>query len=198
MKISQTIVVLLLSLLGACPAQVKAQSHPMVDGKNTEYHQLGVIPVQLAEGVQLYVFQNDSYVWISYDFPEGSYATLDMALKTEKLPKALNLHVSAQLGEWPLGEDAQIPMSASSELWWNNQGWTANTLWPNGIDSTSQRGPQIIFKNGTMREVQLDKKRFGRGEWKVRLEINALRSKEGRFTSLTFPESGMYFSIPVK
>jgi len=68
--------------------------HPMVDGKNSEYAGLNVTPIALEENVNLYIFQNDHYVWISYDYPEGSYGTLDMRIHTDKVPSLVNLHVS--------------------------------------------------------------------------------------------------------
>ena len=171
--------------------------HPMVDGKNTEYAALDISPIALEENVNLYIFQNDHYVWISYDYPEGSYGTLDMRIHTDKVPSLVNLHVSSQLGEWKIGKDDQIPTDPNSDLWWDIEGWTANNLWVNGIDTITYDTPEFKIKIAEMREVQLSKERFGKGEWKFKLKINAIKNADDQFVSVSFPKGKEYHSIQV-
>lgn len=170
----------------------------MVDGKNTEYQQLGIAPIALSDDVNLYIFQNDAYVWLSYDYPEGSYGTINMTVKTEKVVEALNLHVSAQLGEWKVGDETNIPKTPDSDLWWEIEGWTANPLWVNGIDTTTYDTTEFNFKNAEIRELQLSKERFGRGKWEINMKINAIKGKDGKFYAIDFPKEEEYYVLDVK
>ncbi len=197
MKI-KVVFILILTFGTSCESKIeKAIVHPMVDGRNTEYAALNVTPIKLADAVNLYLYQNSAYVWISYDYPEGSFGTLDMAISTKKIKKTLNLHISAQLGEWPVGVDSLRPTTANSDLWWNHKGWIANNLWVNGIDTLSYDAPEFKIKNGEIREIQLSKARFGSGEWKIKLNINAIKTREGQFTSIKFPADQEYYTLTV-
>jgi len=55
----------------------------------------------------------------------------------------------------------------------------------------------LKIKNAEMREVQLSKERFGKGEWKFKLKINAVKNAEDQFESVTFPKGKEYHSIQV-
>ncbi|GEM_PF-3481093 len=194
MRIIQAI--FFLFLLTSCGSNtVQNQLHPMVDGSKSEWELVDKEAIPISDDVTLFIFQNDSYVWIAYDFPKESFATLDMVIETEKVRTPLNLHVSAQLGEWPLGQEESIPKSPTSDLWWNNSGWTANNLWVNGIDTLTYSTPELKIKKSEIREIQLSKDRFGRGEWKIKLKINAIKTKNGNFTNLQFPEDETYHMI---
>lgn len=171
--------------------------HPMVDGRNSEYDQLGIEPIVLLDSVNLYFFQNDAYVWISYDYPAGSYGGADVIIKTETVTNPLNLHISAQLGEWPVDDESKKPQYSESPLWWEIEGWTANPLWANGIDTVSYDEPTFNIKNGEMREIQLAKARFGTGEWKIKLNIYAIKNQDGVFTSIEFPKNDAYHTLLV-
>ena len=195
MKITQLIILFLIIFCSCKPQGIENQIHPMVDGRNLEWDKLNKKTIELSKDVNLFIFQNESYVWISYDFPKGSFGTLDMIIETEKIINPINLHVSTQLGEWNLGDKENIPKTATSNLWWNNQGWTANNLWANGIDTVSYDTPEFKIKNGDIREIQLSKLRFGRGKWKIKLEINAIKTKEGSFINLEYPENEKYYLI---
>lgn len=192
-----SLILVMLTYLSCYNASSNIGLHPMVDGKNLEYATLNVTPISLEENVNLYIFQNDHYVWISYDYPEGSYGTLDMKIQTDKIPSLLNLHVSSQLGEWKIGNDDDIPSNPNSDLWWDIHGWTANNLWVNGIDTTSYDTPEFKIKNTEMREVQLSKERFGTGEWKFKLKINAIMNSEDQLVSVTYPEGREYHTLEV-
>jgi len=159
---------------------------PLVDGKCQEYEGLSAQVIELDHGVKLHFYQNQHYVWICYCYQEGSYGTLDLQVEAPGLDEPLNLHVSAQLGEWPVNKPEEQPQDPLSDKWWNHVGWTANEIWPNGIDRSGERA-QPQFKNAKARELQLSKARFGRGEWKLKFNIRALRTTNG-MANLNFPE----------
>lgn len=179
----------LIVLLVSCQ-QSEKPAPPLVDGSIEDFKRLNVKPIVLNEGVNFYLYQNDHYVWIAYDYPEGSYGTADLKLLTPQLSDTINLHISAQLGEWFLTEGYPRPDNPQSDLWWNHNGWYANEIWPNGTDRSGEE-PQPDFKNAKAREIQISKERFGKGEWQFQIEIRAIQTSEG-FTSITFPESGLY------
>jgi hypothetical protein len=170
---------------------------PMVDGDCGEYTNLGAESVSLSKDVTLKIFQNEDYVWMCYGYPEGSFGTLDLVVKTDSLKDAVNLHASAQLGEWPADNPELVPKSAESDLWWNVKGWTANPVWINGMDTTSPK-PQYRFRNAKARELQLSKDRFGSGEWRLTLNIRRVKGNDGEFYDITFPKDGSQYILKVK
>ncbi|MEO9870723.1 hypothetical protein [Ekhidna sp.] len=170
--------------------QTKEPTPPMVDGDITDFQQLGVEPIELMQGSNLYLYQNDHFVWLGFDYPEESFGTMDLKLITPTLSDTLNMHISAQIGEWYLSEGSPRPDNPESDLWWNHQGWYANEVWPNGTDRSSEN-PQPKFKNAKAREIQISKERFGRGKWMMQAEIRAIRTGSG-FTGTSFPKNGWY------
>jgi hypothetical protein len=74
---------------------------PMIDGRCEEYNGLNATQVKMDEAVTLHVYQSKHFVWLCYDYPEGSYGTLDLRVEAPGLKEAMNLHISAQLGDWP-------------------------------------------------------------------------------------------------
>jgi len=193
-KIIATISFLAICIMSCAPPE---KAPPLVDGDINEYAALGVTPIQLADSVDLYLYQDDYYVWIGFDYPTGSYGTMDMKLKTEATPEMLNLHVSGQIGEWVASQPETAPANPESEMWWNNRGWIANPVWINGMDTTGPN-PRYRFKNASARELQLSKDRFGRGKWELLLDIRAIRQKDGSFGSLRFPKDSGVFEFDVK
>jgi hypothetical protein len=168
---------------------------PLVDGKYDDYVRLGVKPIELSEDVNLYIYQNAHYVWLAYNYTEGSFGTLDLEIDTETLEKPLNLHVSAQLGEWEVGNEAQQPKEGTSDLWWETVGWTANVVWLNGMDRSGDE-PRINFKNAESRELQISKARFGKGLWKLKFNIRAIVGADGERYEINYPENE-YFNLEV-
>ena len=108
----------------------------------------------------------------------------------------MNPHISAQLGEWPLGDTTLQPKILESDLWWNTNGWTANPIWMNGMDK-SVDPYNYRFKNGTAREMQLSKERFGRGKWKFNLNISSIKGKDGEYYNIEFPEKNDFYTLEV-
>lgn len=176
-------------VLGACatapPRQPPppAPAYPLLDGRCDEYAALGAARHAVVPGVDLFVFQDAHYVWLCYTLPADTFGALDLVLAAPTLAAPLNLHVSAQLGEWPAGDPAATPKDASSAAWWNQRGWSALPVPFNG---TKPDGA-IQFRPTPGRELQLGKVRFGRGAWTLRLRIYGVGANGGE---ASFPVSG--------
>ena len=168
---------------------------PLVDGKCQEYEGLAATVLDLDHGVKLHIYQNEHYVWLCYCYQPGSYGTLDLVLAAPELDRPLNLHVSAQLGEWPANPLEAAPKNPESDKWWNHEGWTANEIWPNGTDRSGE-APRPKFKNADARELQISKARFGKGDWKMKFNIRALRTTSG-MANLTFPAGDESYILKV-
>ena len=184
-----------LALLFTPAAALAAPAPPLVDGDCTDYKLPGARSIAIAPGIELQVAEDAHFVWFCYTYPTGSMAQLDMTLKTPRLGQALNLHVSAQLGEWPAGRADLAPAHPDSDLWWNTQGWTANTLHINGMD-TSGPAPRYRWKHTPGRELQLSKQRFGSGRWEFALAIYQIKQGDAMRT-VNFPADGTLFAIEV-
>lgn len=168
-----------------------AQQPPLVDGDCGEYEKLESRRLDASKDVPLRIYQDKHFVWLCYEYPDGSFATADLKLFTRDFPSGINLHVSAQLGEWPVDKPDLAPKSAESDLWWNHKGWTANTVWINGMDRSGET-PRYKFKNAKAREIQLSKSRFGRGLWKFTIEIRRIKGADGNLYDVTFPSKAQY------
>lgn len=184
-----------LLVLSSCKQSIQ-KPPPLIDGQCNEYEALNAETFALAHGVKLHIYQNEHYVWLSYCYPEGSFGILDMELETARLDGPLNLHVSAQLGEWPLNKPELKPKNSTSDKWWNHQGWTANAIWLNGLNRTEER-TSPNWKVPPARELQLSKQRFGRGEWKIKMNIGSIRTAEGTIENITFPEGDKPYLLQV-
>lgn len=173
--------------LSLLPLQASlALQTPLLDGRCSEYAELGALSQDLDQGVRLWIYQNDDYVWMCLGLPELSYGTLDLALDAPKLDAPRALHVSAQLGEWPLDQPALAPPTAESPLWWQVRGWTANTLRFNGMEP-GENGPVARFLPSEARELQFSKARFGIGTWRFRFDLNVVKGGDGLWYTVQFP-----------
>ena len=76
-----------------------AQQPPLVDGDCSEYEKLKSRKLEISKDVPLRIYQDKHFVWLCYEYPDGSFATADLKLFTRDFPSGINLHVSAQLGE---------------------------------------------------------------------------------------------------
>ena len=166
-----------------------SEAPPLVDGNCSEYAKMASDSIQLSDDVMLHIYQDAHYVWLCYCYPKESFGTLDLQLISKKYLEPINLHVSAQLGEWPANNPELAPQTPQSDKWWEIEGWTANPVWLNGRDTTTN---QINFKNANARELQLSKKRFGRGLWEIQMEIRSIKGRDGEFYNIQFPEDGSY------
>lgn len=174
-----------------------AQTPPLVDGSCDEYAGLKAQKLSVSPDVELHIYQDKYFVWMCYSYPEGSFGTADIRLKTPAFPDPLNLHVSAQLGEWPANKPDMAPKTGESDLWWNAKGWTANTVWMNGMDRTGDT-PRIKFKNAKAREIQIGKERFGRGTWSISMEIRAIKGADGKMYNTNFPKPNEVYDLKVR
>lgn len=177
-------------------ASANAQAPPLADGDCGEYRGLKAKSFSVSDDVELLIYQDKHFVWLCYAYPDDSFAMADLKLKTKALPVGINLHVSAQLGEWPLDKPELAPKNAESELWWNHKQWTANTVWINGMDRTGDT-PRYKFKNAKAREIQISKQRFGRGTWQFSIEIRRIKGKDGKMYDATFPKGGVMHELKV-
>lgn len=192
-------VITLSGLLFSCRTESNSKATvpaPLIDGKYDDYLALGVEPKAIYEGVDLYIYQNEHYVWIAYSMPEGSYGTLDMHIKTDEVGDYLNLHVSGQVGEWYLNDSTSSPDSPESDKWWNMKGWNSNVVWPNGMDRNGDDF-RYRFKLANARELQLSKARFGRGNWKINMSIGSIKTKDGSYTRFVYPSEKGFFTLRV-
>jgi hypothetical protein len=170
---------LLICCAGSCAAA------PLLDGDCSDHRAAGVVPLSLADGVDLYVRQHDGQLWLCTTLSPGDFGTLDLQLFTPKHPQGVNLHVSAQLGQWPLNDPGQAPTRANSPLWWNHRGWSGTTLRFNGlVEENGQRTPRLL--PGPARELQIDIQHFGPGEWRMALQFSQL----GGQPILRYPAEG--------
>lgn len=173
---------------------------PMIDGQCDEYSELGAMSMKIDDAVTLQIYQNQHFVWLCYNYPDGSYGTLDMIVDAPGLKEAMNLHISAQLGEWPAEKPDMAPSESNSPLWWNHKGWTANEVWFNGyrMHETDNGEEQVAnWRNAPAREIQLSKTYFGRGEWKLRLDINAIQGKDDKSYSIVYPSEDKFYTLKV-
>ncbi len=195
-----TFLLLLISFFGvSCISESTKKDSlptPLIDGKYDDYITLEIEPINIYEGVDLYIYQNEHYVWIAYSMPEGSYGPLDMHIKTDKVGDYLNLHVSGQNGEWYLNEPSTSPDGPESDKWWNMNGWNANVVWPNGIDQNGDNF-RYKFKLANARELQLSKARFGKGSWNIKMKIGSIKEKDGTYGKFEFPKDDSFFTIEV-
>lgn len=195
LKISKFLFILI--LFSACQNDSTTKiAPPMVDGKLNDFIQLNVSPIALSEEVNLYIYQDEHYVWLGYDYPEGSFGTLDLQIETDSLENPLNLHVSAQLGEWVVGDEANQPQTSDSDLWWEFNGWISNEVWMNGMTRTEER-TSPNFKNAKARELQLSKAHFGLGAWKLKFNIRAIVKPDGSRYNIDFPNDDSDFILEV-
>ena len=185
---------LLLAACTAVAAPVFATQHqpaPLVDGDCGEYAALGARTDTIADGVLLHAYRDRDYVWLCYTLPADSFGSLDLRVESDALPQALNLHVSAQLGEWPADHPGQGPQTGDSPLWWNHHGWTAHWIRFNGMEPDATP-PRPHFRRGGARELQLSRQRFGDGELRLVFAIQRVRQADGAYADLRYPEQGVY------
>ncbi len=179
----------------AAPAS-DARPTPMVDGDCGEYAALGARTDTIAEGVVLYAYQDRDYVWLCYTLPAQSLGMLDLRVESDALSQPVNLHVSAQLGEWPADPPGHAPQDAASPLWWNHRGWTAQGVRFNGMEPGATPA-RPHFRRGGARELQLSRARFGAGEWRLVFDIHGVHQADGSDATLRFPSAGVYRIAPL-
>lgn len=160
----------------------------------TNTRRLAQAKYEVSDDITLYLFQDRDYVWLCYTLPENSFGMADLTLAAPALKQRMNLHVSAQLGEWPADEPSAAPAGPDSPQWWNQRGWSGTTVPFNGakatLDAAAKPRVDYNFRMTRARELQLSKQRFGRGEWRWHIDIRNIADGKGGQKSLRFPKQG--------
>lgn len=133
----------------------------------------------LRDGMELLLQQNSSQVALCVTLPPDSYGTMDLYVGSQTVPIPINLHASAQVGErqrtttgWP------------EWIFGNQRDWYSPPVALSRATVTDGK-VQLTFGAVAAREVVVAKEKFGRGPWRVMLEVRALGAdKRG---SLQFP-----------
>ncbi len=113
-----------------------------------------------------------------------SWSGLDLYVDTPQLEAAMNLHLSAQLGEWPA--EGEPISGGSSPDWWQLNGWFGTTAHYNG--SEMRDGEQRArFRRLNAIELVLEKSHFGSGEWALQFEVRNVPLGNGESADVFFP-----------
>ena len=179
---------ILAAILAAAPQTSTRSVEPMLDG-SCDDHEGGDSRFQPGANVRAFVHQTRDHVWLCFAVPEGSFATLDVRIEAPALREPLNLHASAQLGEWPADDRSAAPAGPDSPLWWKIRGWRANTTPFNGTVRTAGN-LQVRFRPVIGREVQLSKSRFGKGQWRISATLSDIARPEGGSAEVRWPQEG--------
>ena len=167
-------------------AEQRDGGYPLLDGACGEYADLGAEAVSLPQGMTLFVFQDQRYVWLCATLPPESLGPVDLVIDAPGLDAPRNLHVSAQLGEWLAGDEDGAPDTAESDRWWQVAGWSAIPVRFNGYQGEGD-AHRAKFIPSEAREFQLSKTHFGRGSWSLSFEFGLIKSPDSGFQSVTFP-----------
>lgn len=159
----------------------QAQSSVLLDGECKEPFWKDIAPTVVEQEMKLRFAFDGQFVTICIDLPEASLPSIDMWISTPALARSMRLHSSAQIGQ---AERKTIGWSDAIE-WGRNDGWYAP---PIPIQGMVVRGNlrRPLFRTVTQREVQLDTRHFGFGEWRFYLQVTGVGSKRSR---LRFPEA---------
>ncbi|HEV2567258.1 hypothetical protein [Sphingomonas sp.] len=157
-------------------------AEPMLDGRCDDH---AGTPVLTDKGVGVRLTQTRDHVWLCLTAPVGSWSAVDLRIEAPGLTEPLNLHASAQLGEWAAGRTDAAPRDAQSPVWWNNRGWAGSVSRFNGMEAG-----RVRFKPVEGRELQLAKARFGRGTWRLALDVNGVAGPDGKTGSVRLPATG--------
>ena len=96
------------------------------------------------------------------------------------LAEPINIHVSAQLG-WR-------PSSDNSDRTWPIEGWWVNAVRFNGYEGEGAER-RARFHPSPGREFQFAKWRFGRGDWRLQIDIHGIEMAGDPDGRISFPEN---------
>jgi hypothetical protein len=146
--------ILALAVLGHVPTG----STPLLDGKCESAEWRGA-PVMAQDGpYSLRAKRDRHHLYLCLSYPVSSFGMADIHVITPRQPSPITLHASAKLGERALAE--------TEWTWWNNRGWTATLTHFDGL----AKG-QPDYRATPDREWQLSLDRFGKGEWRMMIEV---------------------------
>ncbi len=122
----------------------------------------------LGDGLELLIQQNATQVKLCVTLPSESYGTMDLYIGSQTVPMPINLHASAQVGE------RQRTTTGWPEWTFGNQRqWYSPPVALSRATVVDGRA-QLTFGSVAAREVVIEKDKFGRGPWRLMLEIRAL------------------------
>lgn len=151
----------------------KLDANLMLDGDCSD-HAIPQTEIHVVDDeTTLYVTQSRKYVWLCYSLVDSHGGVLDLRLESPNTNRPLNLHVSAQLGEWEADEGSAIPKSQDDPRWWRTPGWFATPLRFGGLGK-GKKGSYPIFVDVPGREIQLSKERFGYGTWRLVFQMDRI------------------------
>lgn len=123
----------------------------------------------LDHGVVFHAMHDEHFVTLCADLPPDSLGTMDLYLQSESGGPITNLHISGQVGErtYMEGEDPEWK-------WGNHQGWYGPPVAFRGMTKRPDGSDRASFADASGREIRLSKGRFGKGPWKLRIELRAI------------------------
>ena len=181
----------MIELIAAAAALVE----PMLDGRCDDHFEIARTWA-VDGGVTAYLRQTADHVWLCFALPPDSHGTTDLRIEAPALPAALNIHASAQLGEWAADDPGAAPKDGASPIWGKADGWWANVV-PFGGLITTPDGRRASYKAIPGREMQLSKRRFGSGEWKLVATISDVAGPGEERISVRWPASS-HFALKVE
>ena len=134
----------------------------------------------LDHGIMFHAMHNEHFITLCAALPPDSLGTMDLFLQAPEGGPITNLHISAQVGERTYNEGENPEWT-----WGNHQGWYGPPVAFSGTAMRPDRTPRATFADATGREIRLSKARFGKGPWKMRLELRAIGP--GKANSLRLP-----------
>ena len=149
--------------------EVPASSTPLLlDGRCDGLEWRDASRTRLRDSMELLLQQNESQVMLCATLPPDSYGTMDLYVASQTVPLPINLHASAQVGE------RQRAVSGWPEWAFGNQrGWYSPPVALSKAAVVDGKA-QLTFGIVLAREVVIEKDKFGRGPWRVMLELRAL------------------------
>lgn len=156
----------------AIPGNVPTGRAPMADTHLSGEEWRGAGRVELPGGAQLWLLQNDDYIFLCVRGPRPSVFGVDLFI-ADSTGRVVDLRAAAQLGE----RTAEAGKWPAEWTWWNNVGWTA-TIVPYELKDGR---PEFLPTAG--KEFQLSKRRFSDKTYRIRLTYQF--GRDG--APLTFP-----------
>lgn len=123
----------------------------------------------LDHGVVFHALHDEHFITLCASLPPDSLGTMDLYLQSPEGGPITNLHISAQVGDRTYREGENPDWT-----WGNHQGWYGPPVAFSGTLRRPDGSPGATFANATGREIRLSKARFGKGPWKMRMELRAV------------------------
>lgn len=156
-------------------------SPPLFDGRCDSAEWQPAIQLELPAGVSVRLMHDDDSLYVCAMGKPQDFTVIDLYIEHGQTGQIYNLHASAQLFERVYADE-----SWSETRFWNQQDWSA--FWvPYAGEEETEKGPRTRFLKGSHREVQVLRRKFPAGSWKMMIGISAVEH-EGSFSAdLTFP-----------